>query len=185
MKLNVKILSLAASETGQPVAAEAAAIASAAKVSNPKHTRLIGEHVAEKTNALIGKTNMKPDMEQKEGRRSRQLTTHQSYYDVIQLDSKQKVAASAATKAVPPAVPTHPPPPVPLCDKHKPEYYANLRPEEKEKLKRLWPKHWGSKANFLINITHNSFKDTTEMIIQYSFYILTIGLTIVHRFKLR
>ncbi|XP_032795796.2 proton channel OtopLc isoform X1 [Daphnia magna] len=70
----------------------------------------------------------------------------QLVYDVIQLDRGKESQLTSSASAINSNVIVTPASAAP-CDKHPPEYFAQLlleKQQQKSKLNQLWPKHWGS-----------------------------------------
>jgi hypothetical protein len=82
----------------------------------------------------------------------------QLVYDVIQLDRGKEIqqrhstsgASAINSNVILAAAP---------CDKHPPEYFAQLlqdKQNQKAKLNQLWPKHWGCKTDLIYLSLHLS-----------------------------
>jgi hypothetical protein len=81
----------------------------------------------------------------------------QLVYDVIQLDrgkitdNQQRLSTSTTVGAS--AINSNVILAAAPCDKHPPEYFAQLlqdKQNQKAKLNQLWPKHWGCKTDLII-----------------------------------
>lgn len=74
----------------------------------------------------------------------------QLVYDVIQLDRGKESQLTSSASAINSNVIVTSASAAP-CDKHPPEYFAQLlleKQQQKSKLNQLWPKHWGCKIIF-------------------------------------